>query len=72
MSDQTIQVQLDSQAPGGGVRIMRYVPDVVLTQSYVHGGNFAPGFQDWITTNTADPDATQAAVMVAALRLGQE
>lgn len=72
MSDQTIQAQIDSQAPGGGIRIMKYIPDVVFTQSYVNGGDFAPGFQDWITTNTTDPDATQAAAIIAAVKPGQE
>jgi hypothetical protein len=72
MSDQTIQVQIDSQAPGGGVRITKYIPDVVMTQSYVVGGDFAPGFADWVTTNTTDPDATQAAVILAKAAGGGE
>lgn len=71
-TDQTVQAYITANYPNSNVRILRWASDGTFNQNYVLGGDYSPGFADWITTNTADDEPTQAAAILAAMSQGQE
>ncbi len=58
---------LDSAGTGFGPQIVKQEMGTTYTQSYVLGGTRYRGVARWITTNTGDNDATQAAAILTAL-----
>lgn len=65
---EAVESALDTGGNGLGAQINVSLVGASLTSYYVVGLILAPGRSRWVTCNTADSAATQAAAILVALR----